>query len=281
ASGPAAVAHGGATARYGPRPVRPPRPPAPTPPRSRPKARPGGAPGAAAGSPSPPASVAVADVDDLVLARASGRFDGDAVAGMLADQRARHRRGNRDQAQLDVGLQVADDLVALLLVGLDVGDRHLGAEYDLVAGVEPGHVDDVGVREFALELLDAAFDEALLLTRGVVLGVLLEVAVRTRVGDRGDHLRALDRTELLELGAQPLRAGQGHGCSHGVWLLKRRRAGWRAVPAAPTPGRCRDSPGNAAAPWRRRRWWNRSRAAAAPRDESRTSRRSPGVPRWC
>src|SRR5690606_36253230 len=63
-------------------------------------------------------SVAVADVDDLELPRAGRRLDGDAVAGVLADQRARHRRGDRDQAELDVGFEVADDLVALFLVGL-------------------------------------------------------------------------------------------------------------------------------------------------------------------
>jgi hypothetical protein len=38
--------------------------------------------------------------------------------------------------------------------------------------------------ERRFQFLDAAFDEALLLARGVVLGVLLEVAVRARLGDR-------------------------------------------------------------------------------------------------
>src|SRR5690606_29590703 len=65
-------------------------------------------------------SGAVAHADDLELPRAGGGLDGDAVALVLADQRTRDRRGNRDQAQLDVGLEVADDLVAPLLVGFHV-----------------------------------------------------------------------------------------------------------------------------------------------------------------
>jgi len=39
-------------------------------------------------------------------------------------------------------------------------------------------VDDLGVRQFVLELLDAPLDESLLLAGRVVLGVLAQVAVR-------------------------------------------------------------------------------------------------------
>src|SRR4029079_11290938 len=46
---------------------------------------------------------------------------------------------------------------------------------------------------------------------GVVLGVLLEVAVRARLGDRGDHRRPLHRAQLLELLAQALGPGGGQG----------------------------------------------------------------------
>ena len=53
-----------------------------------------------------------------------------------------------------------------------------------------------------LDLLDAAFDEALLLARGVVLGVLAQVAVRARLGDRLDDARAL-------LGLEPAAAQSG------------------------------------------------------------------------
>src|SRR5690606_23968815 len=77
-----------------------------------------------------------------------------------------------------------------------------------------GHVDQVGVRQLALQLLDAALDEALLLARGVVLGVLLEVAVGAGLGDGGDHFRPLHRLEVVKLLAQALGALERHGGSH-------------------------------------------------------------------
>src|SRR5690606_30848860 len=151
------------------------------------------------------AGSAVADLDDLVLAGAAGRLDGDDVALVLADQRARHRRRDRDLAVLDVGLEVADDLVALLRATVFVGQQHGGAEHHLVADLQRGHVDHLRVRELALELLDAALDEALLLARGVVFRVFLQVAVRTRLGDRSDDGRTLDALPLFQLRAQTLR----------------------------------------------------------------------------
>src|SRR5690606_846761 len=87
-------------------------------------------------------------------------------------------------------------------------------EHDAGAGIERGHVDDLRVRQLAFELLDAALDEALLFARSVVFGVFLQVAVRTRFGDRVDHRRALDRLEFIEFRAQALRALGGQWCSH-------------------------------------------------------------------
>ena len=60
--------------------------------------------------------------------------------------------------------------------------------------------------ELRLDLLDAALDEALLLACGVVFGVLAQIAVRARLGDRLDDARALLGLEPLQLGAQPFRA---------------------------------------------------------------------------
>src|SRR5690606_26552667 len=180
-------------------------------------------------------SADVAARDDLVLALPGGRVDGHLVALVLADQRARHRRGDRDHAELDVGLEVANDLVGLFFAGLGVGEHDRGAEHDLVAGVELRHVDDLRVREFALELLDAALDEALLLARGVVLGVLLEVAVRARLGDRLDHRRPLVRLEVVEFGAQALRALGGQWCLHVVPVGFQPPAPGCPAPACPVP----------------------------------------------
>ena len=79
------------------------------------------------------------------------------------------------------------------------------------------------VRQLAFQLLDAALDEALLLARGVVLGVFLQVAVRAGFGDRGDHLRALDRLQFVEFRAQAQRAFRWSGgrcCSSLQFLVQ-------------------------------------------------------------
>ena len=61
------------------------------------------------------------------------------------------------------------------------------------------------VRQLVLELVDAALAEALLLARRVVLGVLAQVAVGARLGDRLDDARPLHLLEPLELLSKPLR----------------------------------------------------------------------------
>ena len=64
-------------------------------------------------------------------------------------------------------------------------------------------------RKPRLDRLDPPLEERLLLARGVVLGVLLEVAVLLGRPDAGDDLRALDQGQLVELGAQPRLAVRG------------------------------------------------------------------------
>src|SRR5689334_18610700 len=68
------------------------------------------------------------DVDDLDLALALRGHDLRGVADLLADQRARHRRPDRDPAALDAGLVLADDRQGLALAVVGVLDRHGGAE---------------------------------------------------------------------------------------------------------------------------------------------------------
>jgi hypothetical protein len=48
------------------------------------------------------------------------------------------------------------------------------------------HVDDLGVGQLAFDVFDAPLDKALLLARGVILGVFLEIAVGAGLGDRLD-----------------------------------------------------------------------------------------------
>ena len=123
------------------------------------------------------------DVGDLVGAGAAGRRNLHAVADLPADQRLGERRGERDGPRLHVGLVRADDAVGLLLLRLLVDDRDAGAELHLVAG-QLGDVDHLDGGDDRLQLRDAALDEGLPLARGVVLGVLRQVAMGARLRDR-------------------------------------------------------------------------------------------------
>ena len=100
---------------------------------------------------------------------------------------------------LQVGLVVADDLVGHLGAAVLVLEIDRRAEHDAAIGIERRRVDDLGGGELALDLQDAAFDEALLVLGRLVLGVLGQVALRARFGDRLDHGVALDRLQPVQL----------------------------------------------------------------------------------
>src|SRR6266568_9138538 len=138
-----------------------------------------------------------ADLDDLVGLGTARRRHLDALADLLADQRAGERRGYRQATGADIGLVLADDLEGLLLIGLLVGERHCRAELDHRAG-QFRDVDDLGARDLVLQFHDAAFDEALAFARRMVLGVLREIAVIARLGNRSDDRRTIDRFEPLQ-----------------------------------------------------------------------------------
>src|SRR3569623_2675396 len=73
------------------------------------------------------------DFGDLVGLGAAGGDDLDRGALLLADQRARERRGDGDAALLGVGLGFADDLVDALLLGVLVDQRAGRTEHNGVA----------------------------------------------------------------------------------------------------------------------------------------------------
>ena len=86
------------------------------------------------------------------------------------------------RAALDVGLVHADDLVGGFLLGLLVDQPDMGAELHVIAG-QRGRVDHLGRGDDFLEFGDAALDEGLTFSRGVVFGVLRQIAMRARLGD--------------------------------------------------------------------------------------------------
>src|ERR1700676_3055969 len=129
-------------------------------------------------------------LDDLVGLGAARRDDLDLRAFLLADEGTGERRGDGDLAFLGVGLRLADDLPYCLLVGVLVDQGDGGAKGDGVAG-QLRHVDDLGARQLVLEFGDAALVERLRFLRGMIFGVLREIAVRARVGNLLDDARTL------------------------------------------------------------------------------------------
>src|SRR3989304_2712586 len=96
-------------------------------------------------------------------------------------------------------------------------EAHRGAEGDAVAG--SGRLDDLGVAQLPLEIVDPRLGEALLLARGMVLGVLREVAVGAGLGDRPRDGGPFDTLEAVALVfetrvslARHGRALDGHAC---------------------------------------------------------------------
>src|SRR6267143_593735 len=145
-------------------------------------------------------------VAHIVALDAAGGLHVHLLAGLLADQRAAERRAVGDLAGLDVGLVLADDLPGRLLAAVLL-DVHRGAEHAAALGIDQPRVDLLRVGELRLDVADARLDEALALARRVVLGVLGQVAVRARIGDRLGHRRPLDAPQPLQLFAQLRRAG--------------------------------------------------------------------------
>jgi len=127
----------------------------------------------------------------------------------LADQRAAERRGDRQAALLDVALQLADQLVGQLLVGVFV--RQLDRRPELHgAARQLGDVDHLGAGDLVLQLHHPALYEALAVAGGMVFGVLRQVAVLAGLGDRPDDLRSGDGLQMLQLFFQPGEALVGH-----------------------------------------------------------------------
>jgi hypothetical protein len=100
-------------------------------------------------------------------------------------------------------------VTAVARLGVFQLDR--GAEHDAAVGVERLRIDDLRVGQLAFQVGNAAFDEALLFLGGVVFGVLRQVALRTRLGDRLDHGGPLHGFQMLQLGAQFFCAHDGEG----------------------------------------------------------------------
>ena len=75
---------------------------------------------------------------------------------------------------------------------------------------EFGYIDDVCARQLILQLDHAAFDKSLSFLRGVIFGVLRQVAVGAGFFDHADDGRPLDGFQMIDLVLQGLVALAGH-----------------------------------------------------------------------
>src|SRR5579872_4108569 len=74
------------------------------------------------------------DAEDLVGAVAAGRRHRNGFTHLLADQRFRERRRDRQLAVLDVGFVHADDLIGGFLLGLLIDQPDMRAKLHVLAG---------------------------------------------------------------------------------------------------------------------------------------------------
>src|SRR5262245_62841310 len=149
------------------------------------------------------------DLLDRVGLGATRSVDLDVLALLLVDQRTRNRRGDRNASLLGVRLGLADDLPDLLLIGVLVDECDGRTEGDRVTR-QLRNVNHVGARELVLELGDTALVERLRFLRGMIFGVLRQIAVRARVGDLLDDAGPLNLLAVLELGFERRITGGRH-----------------------------------------------------------------------
>src|SRR5918998_3952817 len=111
------------------------------------------------------------DVDDLVLRRAAGGGDRDLFPHLLLQHGPAHRGGVAQLPARGIGLVGADDLERPLLAFPDDPEGNGGTEvHRVIRGLR--RIDHPDVADPALQLADAALQQALLVFGVVVLGVL-------------------------------------------------------------------------------------------------------------
>ena len=78
----------------------------------------------------------VRDGHDFVAPHATGRLHLGHIALLLADQGTGNRAADVDQAQFEVGLVLAHDLVLDLVTAVLVFEHHGGAKHHTATGIE-------------------------------------------------------------------------------------------------------------------------------------------------
>src|ERR1051326_491382 len=153
---------------------------------------------------------------DLEVARAGGRGDSDLVAFFAAHQAAAHGRGRGDESGGGVALFGCDEAVGDFLVALGVVEDERRA----VGGAVVRDFREVNRGDFTqalAQLLDARLDVRLAFERGLVLGVLAQVAVLARLLNLARQVHAQLLVQSVQLLLKFLLDCLGH------WLPSVRR----------------------------------------------------------
>ena len=141
------------------------------------------------------------ELDDPELPGGGGETEADLVAHPPVPQGAPQRRRQGDVAGVEVHHLREHDHVGVAIIGVEIEDRHSGAETDPVGR-------RLMVRQLSelieplVQLAQPGLDELLSLERGLILGILPQVAELDRLSD---GLRQKDVqlvAELIDLTAQ-------------------------------------------------------------------------------
>src|SRR5690606_2524617 len=120
---------------------------------------------------------------NLILHFPARGFDHDHIALFFADEGAGNGGADGDSVVFYIRFVVADDAVDFLLFRLAVNDGNGGAKTYLARVGNGFDIDNLRIGQLAFDFLDAAFAKALLFARGVILGVLFQIAVLARFGN--------------------------------------------------------------------------------------------------
>src|SRR5690606_21083723 len=95
--------------------------------------------------------------------------------------------------------------------GIGVDDPHGGAEQNLTAVRNGFNINHLSIGQFALDILNPAFNKPLLLTGSMVFSVFFQITMLTGFRNRRNHLRTINRLQALQLITQRLFPFYSHG----------------------------------------------------------------------
>ena len=128
---------------------------------------------------------------NFVLDITAGGLDDDHIALFFTYQSTCNRRAHRNHIALHIGLIFTHDAVSHSLVCAQVDEVNGGAKDHPARLGNSGDINDLDVAQLPLNLQDTTLGKALLITRRMILGILLEVTVCSRLCDSLHNARPI------------------------------------------------------------------------------------------